>query len=91
MFGLTFSQALEFLKAGHKVAREGWLEGMWLILQHGSKDKIEMTPGSCYARAGLDFVKIDSHIDMMTANGTMQPGWLASQADMMTDDWGIVE
>ena len=31
------------------------------------------------------------YIDMKTATGEMQPGWLASQTDMLSDDWQIVE
>jgi hypothetical protein len=30
-------------------------------------------------------------IGMKTADGVMQPGWLASQADMLADDWEVVE
>lgn len=30
---------------------------------------------------------INPHIDMFTADGKMQPGWLASQTDMLADDW----
>ncbi len=29
-------------------------------------------------------------IGMKTAQGTMQPGWLASQADMLASDWEVV-
>ena len=28
---------------------------------------------------------------MHTAQGTEQPGWLASQADMLSDDWVVVD
>lgn len=91
-YGLTFGQALEFLKAGHQLAREGWNgKGMWLVLQVGSDGPIELREGSCYQNAGLTEVQIDSHIDMYTAAGTMQPGWLASQADMLSEDWGVIE
>jgi hypothetical protein len=33
---------------------------------------------------------INPHIDMFTATGEMQPGWLASQTDMLANDWQIV-
>lgn len=99
MFGLTFSQALEYLKAGHKVAREGWNgKGMWIILVNGTQPSLK--PGSPYAEALGEYgdsehgvveqIKINAHIDMFTAQGDMQPGWLASQSDMLSDDWGIV-
>jgi len=35
-------------------------------------------------------VDINPHIDMFTADGSMQPGWLASQADMLATDWCVV-
>lgn len=35
-------------------------------------------------------VVFHSSITMYTAAGEMQPGWLASQSDMLADDWGII-
>ena len=98
-FGLTFGQALEFLKAGHQVAREGWNgKGMWIMLVPGTQPRI--TPESPYGKVlgeyantddgCVDQVRIESHIDMFTATGDIQPGWLASQADMLGEDWGVV-
>lgn len=86
---MNFGQALEQLKAGNKVARTGWNgKNMWLIYVPGSK--IYTTPGSAYRNAGLNDVSINPHIDMMTATGEMQPGWLASQTDMLAEDWVVV-
>jgi len=31
------------------------------------------------------------HLDMKTADGSIQIGWLASQTDMLADDWRVVE
>ena len=88
---MSFSHALTALKAGRKVARAGWNgKGMWLILVGGTPE-IEVHPLTVYHSAGLETVSIDPHIDMFTAQGTMQPGWLASQADMLADDWKIVD
>jgi hypothetical protein len=88
---MDFSKALQALKDGHKVSRSGWNgKGMWIILQHGSGVPIPMRPHSPYAAAGLIDVLIEPHIDMMTAGGSMQPGWLASQADLLAEDWDIV-
>lgn len=85
----SFGWAIQMLQEGHKVQRAGWNgKGMWLILQSGSQ--VELREGSCYYNAGLRNVTIDPHIDMFTAGGTMQPGWLASQADMLALDWCIV-
>lgn len=89
--GLTFGQAIHALKQGHKVARAGWNgKGMWLVLDPGSVVS-EARPGSVYDKAGITGTfTINGHIDMRTATGEMQPGWLASQTDMLADDWAIV-
>ena len=91
--GLNFGLALEALKKGIKVARKGWNgKGMWLMRVPGTPGKVPFMMGTPYRDAGLDRpTQIDAHIDMYTAQGTMQPGWLASQADMDADDWTIVE
>lgn len=95
---MNFGQAIEALKEGKRVARAGWNgKGMWLVL-------VPATP-NCQFREGTPYhaalnpqkeavqqgtVTINAHIDMYTASGEMQPGWLASQTDMLSDDWGIV-
>lgn len=88
--GLDFGAALAFLRAGHKVARHDWNgKGMWLVLVPGRKG-VEMYPGSAYMGAGIEVADINPHIDMKTVQGAMQPGWLASQSDMLADDWFVV-
>jgi len=90
--GMNFGLALEALKKGMKVARRGWNgKNMWLVRVPGTPDRVPFMEGTPYRDAGLDRpTKIDSHIDMYTAQGTMQPGWLASQGDMDADDWMII-
>lgn len=34
-------------------------------------------------------VEIGAYFSMWTAQGTWQPGWLASQADMLAEDWEV--
>mgnify|MGYP000456261104 CR=1 FL=1 len=89
--GLSFGLAIEAMKKGLKVARKGWNgKGMWLILVPGSPS-IKPAAGTPYSNAGItEPTNINPHIDMFTATGEMQPGWLASQTDMLADDWGIV-
>lgn len=91
--GISFGLAIEALKKDLKVCRAGWNgKGMWLVLAAGTDGKvIAMSILSDYAKAGIKEICIDPHIDMYTAQGTMQPGWLASQAEMLADDWMIVE
>mgnify|MGYP003645107157 CR=1 FL=1 len=89
---MNFGKAIEALKNGNKVARQGWNgKGMWLVLVPGSPN-IKPVAGTPYSNAGLmNEVTISPHIDMFTANGDMQPGWLASQSDMLAEDWCTVE
>lgn len=94
---MTFGLALEALKKGLKVARAGWNgKGMWLVLVHGTP-VVALKPGTPYAKAlpGLIQCEILPHIDMWTVNAegrrAMLPGWLASQSDMLSDDWVLVD
>lgn len=89
-----FGTALGYLKGGAKVARKGWNgKGMWLILVPGTK-AVEFVEGSPYMKAGLTHGEILPHIDMYTTNAegrrAMLPGWLASQTDMLAEDWELV-
>jgi hypothetical protein len=88
--GGSFSWALEQLKAGGRITRGGWNgKNMWLVLVPGS-EQVTFTEGSPYQKAGLVQANINPHIDMFTAQGTMQPGWLASQTDLLAMDWQIM-
>lgn len=90
---MNFGSAIEALKAGSRVARSGWNgKGMFLVYVSGS----DVAPyhGTPYHDEriidGDGRVTINPHIDMKTATGEMQPGWLASQTDMLAEDWSIV-
>lgn len=89
---MDFGMALEALKRGKSVARSGWNEkGMFLTLQPGSIVKgSQMGNEVAKDYYGDAKVKINSHVDMMTADGTYVVGWLASQTDMLAVDWEIV-
>lgn len=99
--GLTFGLAIEALKQGRKVTRAGWNgRGMWLVLVPGRKD-VQVQEGTPYGNAlkgnadvSHDQIEILPHIDMWTVNAhgrrAMLPGWLASQTDMLADDWMVV-
>lgn len=87
---MNFSDALTALKNGNRIQREGWNgKGMWLVLVPGTP-LVQFREGSIYQTAGLVQADINPHIDMFTADGKMQPGWLASQTDMLADDWQVV-
>lgn len=74
--GLSFGEAIQQLKEGQRVAREGWNgKGQWLGLLLPEEDaRGEMTLPYIYIR---------------TVQGDFVP-WAASQTDMLAEDWGIV-
>ena len=93
---LTFGHALEALKAGRAVARKGWNgKGMFIYLIKGRSIPAEKfhahknEANKFYATEG-DVVLTD-HIDMKAADGTYVTGWLASQTDMLAEDWEIIK
>lgn len=90
--GVSFGHALLLLKQGKKVARSGWNgKGMWLILTPGRVVET-LEPNSFYDKCGFQApVTITGHIDMKAADGSMVVGWLASQTDMLSDDWVVVD
>ncbi|WP_218169683.1 DUF2829 domain-containing protein [Pseudomonas sp. P7759] len=94
--GMSFGLAIEALKLGKRVSRSGWNgKGMWLVLVPGTP-AAQLREGSPYhAALGLSECEILPHIDMWTINAegrrAMLPGWLASQSDMLADDWQLVE
>lgn len=109
---MNYGQALELLKKGKRVAREGWNgKGMFVFLQKGmvnyddylahrvkpdvAKELQNNTVGGVHIRL-FDFA--DNGIInrmpcfvMKAADGSHVPGWLASQTDMLAEDWEEVE
>lgn len=91
MSKLNFGEAIEALKNGQRVARSGWNgKGMFLVYVPGTP-QVRFREGTPYQAAGLVQADINPHIDMFTADGKMQPGWLASQTDMLADDWSVLD
>lgn len=88
--GLSFGLAVEAVKRGKKVARAGWNgKGMFLFLVPGSTFKVNRAPLLGIYPEGTE-INYHAHIDMKTADGTIVP-WLASQTDVLADDWSIVD
>lgn len=86
---MNFGEALQELKFGHKVARSGWNgKGMFLFLVPGSTFKVNRAPLMGIYPEGTE-ITYQPHIDMKTANGSVVP-WLASQTDLLSNDWEIV-
>lgn len=85
--GLDFGFALAALKDGQKVARKGW---------NGKKQYIELATSISYVSANGDVVNcnhdaIGNKTISFVGTSGVQMGWLASQADMLAEDWVIVE
>ena len=76
---ISFGQALVLLKAEQRVAREGWNgKNMWL----------ELVPSDKYTALNIKNGLLP-WIGMKTADDTFVP-WLASQSDLLSDDWFVV-
>lgn len=83
---MNFSKALDVLKEGDKVAREGWNgKGMFLFLVNGSTFTVNREPLISFYPEGTE-VNYRSHIDMKTVDGQIVP-WVASQSDLLAEDW----
>lgn len=79
----SFGDAIKYLKRGLKVSRKGWNgKRMYLFLADGE----DLT--SCLSEG--DF-KCASSVCMKTAQNNICVGWLASQADMLSEDWTFFE
>jgi hypothetical protein len=80
---LNFGDAIAILKTGGKVQRKGWNgKEMWLILIEN------WTVGYEYVKS-VDGLLPVPFIAMKTANSDFVP-WLASQTDMLAEDWEVV-
>ena len=85
--GMSFGLAVEALKKGKRVARTGWNgKGMWLALVLGYDYNPDSGRGAVHA---LGCEKLP-WIGMKTADHKFVP-WLASQTDVLADDWAVVK
>lgn len=90
---MDFSDALRLIKAGKRVARAGWNgKGMYVYLVQGSRFAVNRAPLNEHFAEGTE-VKYLPHIDMKTANPDENEfvPWLASQTDILAEDWEVVE
>ena len=88
---MNFGEAIDALKSGQRVARAGWNgKGMWLAFMPG----MTIPAGQVNTRTRKFLpdgdLTIGGYIVMWTAQGIWQPGWLASQMDILAEDWEIV-
>lgn len=91
--GLTFGLAIEAAKRGHKITRRGWNgKGMWVVYRTGYPEGIPCNKNTAEA-VGIPegtLFKVRPYLQMRCADGSFQM-WLASQSDILEEDWMIVE
>ena len=95
---MDFGQAIDAMHHGLIVRRSGWNgKGMFVYKTIGNTVPAEFIPKFAslpdtvkefLQDKGKDVVFHPS-ITMYTAQGEMQPGWLPSQADILSEDWEI--
>ena len=84
---MNFGLALEAAKKGKRISRRGW---------NGKGQYVELATGIAYKNSAGEIVNVDhaaignAALAFVGTSG-VQLGWLASQADMLADDWYIVE
>ncbi|WP_419085681.1 DUF2829 domain-containing protein [Slackia isoflavoniconvertens] len=84
---LSFGLAIEAAKKGKKIARRGW---------NGKNQYVELAERISYENAAHEVINaiheaIGNKALAFVGTSGVQLGWLASQADMLADDWMIVE
>lgn len=89
---MDFGQAIREAKAGNKIAREGWNgKGMFVVYQKGYPEGIPCNKNTAEA-FGMEegeLFKVRPYLQMRCADGSHQM-WLASQSDILEEDWVIV-
>ena len=82
-----FGTAIKMMKRGMRVKRQGW---------NGKNQYIELASNISYKNAAGDVVNCEhdaignKSISFVGTSG-IQMGWLASQADMLAEDWVFAE
>ena len=85
--GMNFGLAIEAAKIGHRIARKGW-NGKGQYVELGRNFRYD----TCDGKEQWTFHEdIDGMALVFVGTRGTQVGWLASQADMLADDWYIVE
>lgn len=84
---MSFGEAIEAAKTGHKISRKGW---------NGKGQHVELASSISYTRAdgkvvNADHSAIGNRAFAFVGTSGVQMGWLASQADMLAEDWMLVE
>lgn len=91
--GMNFGLAIEAAKKGAKITRRGWNgKGMWVVYRTGYPDGIPCNKNTAEA-VGIpegSLFRVQPYLQMKCVDGSFQM-WLASQSDILAEDWAIVE
>ena len=84
---LSFGHAIELMKRGYKLARAGW---------NGKKQYIQLATCISYKTTDGELVNaehdaIGNQAIAFVGTSGVQMGWLASQADMLAEDWCVFD
>ena len=84
---MDFGDAIKLLKQGKKLQRKGW---------NGKGQYIELATNISYINANQEMINteheaIGNKAIAFVGTSGVQLGWLASQADMLSEDWIIKE
>lgn len=93
---MNFGDAIQALKDGKKVCRAGWNgKGMYLFYAWGGDNGYPhaqpMGSAPHISMRTPEDLPIEPCLCLRTAQGTIQPGWVASQPDMRADDWMVID
>lgn len=96
--GLDFSAALRAARDGARIARSGWNgKGMWVAMS-GTSGPRAVAAGTLWSPHAHAFAEANGGVAdvlpcliMKTATNEILMGWLASQTDLLADDWMIME
>lgn len=83
----SFSDAIKYMKRGLKVKRKGW---------NGKNQYIELASNISYKTAAGEIINcehdaIGNQAIAFVGTSGVQMGWLASQSDMLAEDWVFAE
>lgn len=95
---MNFGEAIEAIKRGEAVSRSGWNgKNMLIYLNKGNipweapeSRLVDDVRSDLFERGATGTVVRLPNINMRSATGSTVTGWLASQTDMLAEDWGIV-
>ena len=90
---MNFSQALTKVKRGYAIQRKGWNgKRMYVVYQKGYPVGIPINENTAKATGIAEgtICKFLPYLMMKTADGSFVP-WLASQTDILANDWNVTE